>query len=138
MFGMRMVWDASLRARTRIFEVQVVGADVLRGHNSDHNVFSNELKMKDTTEILHLMEEGTKCQDHDMNRAKEAFRRAQVSFICSMCTADSMILTFQDMESKCLHWLEDRVYVISIVNNPEKLSKNGHGQINLCAINYRQ
>ena len=37
--------------------------------------------MKDTTEILHLMEEGTKCQDHDMNRAKEAFRRAQVSCI---------------------------------------------------------
>ena len=51
--------------------------------------------MKDTTEILHLMEEGTKCQDHDMNRAKEAFRRAQVSFNCCMCTADSMILTFQ-------------------------------------------
>ena len=43
--------------------------------------------MKDTTEILHLMEEGTKCQDHDMNRAKEAFRRAQVSFICRMTYA---------------------------------------------------
>ena len=40
--------------------------------------------MKDTTEILHLMEEGTKCQDHDMNRAKEAFRRAQVSFTNSI------------------------------------------------------
>ena len=43
--------------------------------------------MKDTTEILHLMEEGTKCQDHDMNRAKEAFRRAQVSFICRRTNA---------------------------------------------------
>ena len=46
-------------------------------------IFSKEIKMKDTTEILHLMEEGTKCQDHDMNRAKEAFRRAQVSFFAA-------------------------------------------------------
>lgn len=52
-----------------------------------------EIKMKDTTEILHLMEEGTKCQDHDMNRAKEAFRRAQVSFMFHMqCETKILII----------------------------------------------
>ena len=50
--------------------------------------------MKDTTEILHLMEEGTKCQDHDMNRAKEAFRRAQVSFICRMTYAHNNNISY--------------------------------------------
>ena len=33
---------------------------------------------RSSVEILKLLEEGTKCQNEDTDRAKEAFRRAQV------------------------------------------------------------
>ena len=69
---------SSASLRIRFFFIDV---DLPRDLVKIINVFSKDTKMKDTTEILHLMEEGTKCQDHDMNRAKEAFRRAQVSCI---------------------------------------------------------
>ena len=55
-----------------------------------------KLVMKDRSDILQLLEEGSKCQESDIGRAKESYRQAQVR-------KQDLFLGRRDRMSVCLN-----------------------------------